>query len=43
MADLLVVEMRRDDAGDLPAAGQHGIGDDAHEADSAAAIDQLDA
>ena len=42
MRHFAVVEMTRDDAGDAPAGGKRGIGKRAHEADAAAAIDELD-
>jgi hypothetical protein len=43
MSDLLVMEMRGDDAGDAAVAGEDGVGDATHQADPAAAVDQLDA
>ena len=41
--DLPVGQLLRDHAGDLAAGLEHGVGDDAHQADVAAAVDQADA
>ena len=43
VADLELVEKFGDDAGHSAAAGQHRVGDDAHQSDAAAAEDQPDA
>ena len=39
----LLLQKARDDAGDMAAGLQHGMGDGAHQAEIAAAIDQPDA
>ena len=42
MADLAAVERGRDDADDLSTRGERSVGDNPHQADATAAIDQVD-